>query len=149
MTHIPRGSVASTVAQSSYPADYNLGQGFLTYEKLSDAGGLTQFGAAFETLMPGKQSSQPHWHQDEDEFLLMLEGELTVVEDGVETVIHPGDAVCWKAGDPVAHTLRNHSDRPARYIIAGSRRDGDVCHYPGLDLRAEPQGYVHLDGTPW
>ena len=83
----------------------------------------------------------------------MLEGRLTVVEDGTETEIGPGDACCWKAGDPVAHTLRNHGDAPARYIIVGTRDPGDVCHYPGLDLRSEPvegvHRYVHLDGRRW
>jgi uncharacterized cupin superfamily protein len=141
--------VAPTESVSSYPGEYNLGRGALRYEQLSDAGGLTQFGAAFEMLMPGRQSSQKHWHTREDEFLLMLEGALTVVEDATETVIGPGDACCWKAGSEVGHTLRNHTDRPAVYIIVGSRHPDDVCHYPGIDLRGEPGGYVHLDGTPW
>lgn len=149
MTIIRKDSVEPVVPASGYPGPYNLGQGHMAYRPLSDAGGLTQFGAAFEVLQPGGQSSQMHWHEREDEFLLVLDGELCVVEDGVETVIGPGDACAWKAGSKVAHCLRNHSDRPVAYLIVGSRDPGDICHYPGLDLRATPQGYVHLDGTPW
>ena len=149
MAILRKGSVAPVEANSSYPGPYNLGRGFLSYVPLSDAGGLTQFGAAFETLHPGKRSSQMHWHTEEDELLYMLEGRLTVIENGIETEIGPGDACAWKAGDETAHCLRNDSDAPARYLIVGSRRDGDICHYPGLDLRATPKGYVHLDGTPW
>ncbi len=144
-----KDSVPVSEGVSRYPAPYNLGRGFLSYRHLTEAGGLTQFGVALETLHPGRQSSQPHWEEHEDEFLYMLEGALTVIEDGVETVILPGDACCWKAGNPVAHTLRNHTDQPAVYLIAGSRNPHNICHYPGLDLRATPQGYVHLDGTPY
>ena len=149
MTVIRKGSIAPTQAVSSYPGPYNLGRGYMEYTQLSDAGGLTRFGAAFEVLMPGGQSSQMHWHEREDEFLLLLDGELTVVEDGVETVLRPGDACAWKAGERIAHCLRNRSDRPASYIIAGSRDPAETCHDPGLDLRDTPEGYVHLDGTPW
>lgn len=144
-----KGEVPETEGVSTYPAPYNLGRGKLFYRHISEAGGLTQFGAAFETLLPGGQSSQPHWESDEDEFLFMIEGELTVIEDGVASALHPGDACCWKAGVPVAHTLRNLSDAPARYLIVGSRRPENTCHYPGLDLIGAPGGFTRLDGTPY
>ncbi|GLT09463.1 transcriptional regulator [Sulfitobacter porphyrae] len=143
------GSVPGTEAQSGYPDPFNLGRGFLSYLNFGDAGGLTQFGVALETLLPGKQSSQMHWHEKEDEFLYLLSGALTVVEDGKETALQPGDACCWKAGDGTAHCLRNHSDEPATYLIVGTRAEDDICHYPDLDLLATPQGFTHLDGTPY
>ena len=149
MAILRKGTVKDVEAVSGYPGPYNLGRGFLSHQPLSRAGGLTQFGAAFETLHPGKQSSQMHWHTEEDEFLFMMEGRLTVIENGVETEIGPGDACAWKAGDETAHCLRNDTDAPARYLIVGSRRENDICHYPGLDLKATPKGFVHLDGTPW
>ncbi|TBN41253.1 cupin domain-containing protein [Paracoccus subflavus] len=144
-----KDSVPVTEAVSDYPEPYNLGRGFLSYRHLTEAGGLTQFGVALETLHPGKQSSQPHWEQHDDEFLYILEGALTVIENGVPTIIHPGDACCWKAGTAVAHTLKNNTDQPAVYLIAGSRNPENICRYPGLDLLATPQGYTHLDGTPY
>lgn len=144
-----KDTVPETEGVSTYPEPWNLGRGKMFYRHITEAGGLTRFGAAFETLLPGGQSSQPHWESDEDEFLYMLEGELTVVEDGVPQVIHPGDACCWKAGVPVSHTLKNLSDAPARYLIIGSRSPDNICHYPGLDLLATPAGFVHLDGTPY
>ncbi len=150
MAIFKKGTVKQVEAKSGYPGPYNLGQGFLSYVPLSDAGGLTQFGASIETLHPGKQSSQMHWHEAEDEFLLMLEGTLTVVEDGVEADIGPGDACVWKAGEKVAHCLRNHTDTPSTYLIVGTRNAAeDVCHYPGLDLKHTPSGFVHLDDSPW
>ncbi|MDT1061500.1 cupin domain-containing protein [Paracoccus sp. CPCC 101403] len=149
MAILRKDSVTETHAVSTYPAPYYLGSGNLSYRPISEAGGLDQFGAALETLHPGGQSSQMHWEEHEDEFLYMLSGELTVIEDGIPTVIGPGDACCWKAGAPVAHCLRNHTDQPATYLIVGSRRPENICHYPGLDLLATPAGYTHLDGTPY
>ena len=77
----------------------------------SDAGGLTHYGAYVETLQPGARSSDKHWHEKEDEFLYVLAGEVTVIEDDGEAVLHPGDAACWPAGKPVAHTVANRSAR--------------------------------------
>lgn len=157
MTVIRKGTVAETEGISSYPGEYDLGRGHMFYTTLSDAGGLTQFGAALERLLPGGRSSQTHWHTHEDEFLYLISGTLTVIEGETETQIGPGDALCWKAGSEVGHSLRNDSDAEAVYIIVGTRDPQDVCHYPGCDLRSEPvpgddsgrHRYVHLDGTPW
>jgi uncharacterized cupin superfamily protein len=149
MTLIRKDSVPFTEGVSGYPDPYNLGRGNIRYRQISDAGGIKAYGAAYEEILPGGQSSQMHWHEGEDEFLYVLSGELTVVENGVETVLFPGDACAWRAGDRTAHTLRNRSDAPAGYLIVGTRSAEDICHYPGLDMRAEPQGYVHLDGTPY
>ena len=96
----------------------------------SDDGGLTQFGAYVETLQPGSRSSERHWHEKEDEFLYVVSGELTVVEDGAQNVLLPGDAACWAAGKPSAHYVINRSDAPCTYVIVGTRVTHDACHYP-------------------
>src|SRR3712207_2317375 len=66
--------------------------------RLSDAGGLSRFGAHFETLDPGSRSSERHSHEEEDEFLYVISGEATVVENDGAHTLHPGDAACWPAG---------------------------------------------------
>ncbi|MGL4280036.1 MAG: cupin domain-containing protein [Albidovulum sp.] len=144
-----KDSVPETEGVSGYPDPYNLGRGKLFYRHYTEAGGLTQFGAAVETLLPGGQSSQMHWEEHEDEFLLMLSGRVTVVEDGKETEIGPGDTCVWKAGTPVAHCLKNKGTAPATYLIVGTRDPENITHYPGLDMLATPRGYTHLDGTPY
>jgi uncharacterized cupin superfamily protein len=109
----------------------------------SDAGGLTQYGAYVETMQPGERSSDPHWHAKEDEFLYVLSGEVTVIEDGVEAVLRPGDAACWPAGKPVAHTVVNRSAAPCTYLIVGTRLTHDVCTYP------ETGRTQYQEGTHW
>ena len=97
---------------------------------LSDAGGLTQFGACHETLPPGATSSRRHWHTSEDEFLYVLDGTATVVDDAGRHDLAPGDAALWRHGDPNAHHVTNRSTLPCTYLIVGSRVLEDVCHYP-------------------
>ncbi|WP_428926160.1 cupin domain-containing protein [Marinibacterium sp. SX1] len=99
---------------------------------LGDPGGLTQFGVAIETLMPGARSSNRHWHLREDEFLLMLDGAAVLVEETGESAIGPGDAVCWPAGAANGHMVVNRSDAPCRFLIVGTRATDDICTYPDL-----------------
>jgi uncharacterized cupin superfamily protein len=60
--------------------------------RLSDTGGLSQYGAYVQTLHPGARSSNNHWHENEDEFLYVLSGEVTVTEGTEADVLHAGDA---------------------------------------------------------
>ena len=109
----------------------------------SDTGGLTHYGAYVETLQPGARSSDKHWHEKEDEFLYVLAGEVTVIEDDAEAVLHPGDAACWPAGKPVAHTVANCSAAPCTYLIVGTRVTHDACHYP------ESGRVLYTEGEEW
>lgn len=109
----------------------------------SDAGGLTHYGVYVETLQPGARSSEKHWHEKEDEFLYVLEGEATVIEDDVEEVLRPGDGACWSAGTPVAHTVVNRSAVPCTFLIVGTRVTHDRCHYP------ESGRVLYTEGETW
>lgn len=150
---LPAGTVAPETGPSSYPAPHTLPEGRMRWWPLSDAGGLTQYGAFVEELMPGARSSQRHWHEAEDEFLYALAGEVTVAEDDGEHPLAPGDAACWPKGTANAHCLVNRSDRPATYLIVGTRAPEDACHYPDIDLhytrRAGQRAFTRKDGTPY
>ena len=106
----------------------------------SDEGGLSQYGAYVETLPPGAPPSQPHWHEREDEFLYVLAGELTVIEDERDFTLQPGDAACWPAGVPVAHTVANRSSAACTFLIVGTRVTHDVCHYPATGRKLFTEG---------
>ncbi|WP_372839797.1 cupin domain-containing protein [Phaeovulum sp.] len=103
--------------------------------RLSDAGGLTQFGVYLETLAPGASSSERHWHEAEDEFLYVLDGVATVHDDDGMHTLGAQDAACWRHGDANAHRVLNQSQAPLRYLIVGSRAAKDVCHYPDSGRR--------------
>jgi uncharacterized cupin superfamily protein len=122
-------------------------------KRLGNAVGLDQFGVNLSRLKPGAASSQRHWHQNEDELVYVLEGELVLCEDGGETVLKPGDAAGWKAGVPNGHCLVNRTDRDAVYLEIGSRAARETATYPDIDMRAERDDkgmrYVHKDGAPY
>lgn len=100
---------------------------------ISEAGGLTQFGAFVEVLQPGTRSSIKHWHSAEDEMVYVLEGQVTLVEGDTETLLHPGDAATFRAGDAAGHCLWNRSATPTRCLVVGTRAPVDNITYPEHD----------------
>ena len=129
-----------------------VGPGSYRYQLLSDPGGLTQFGAFIEELPPGSRSGHRHWHETEDEMIVMLSGTVVLVED-TESTLTAGDCACWPAGSPIGHRLDNRGDQPARYLVIGTRHARDIIHYTDHDLITHKDGparrYLHRDGTPW
>ena len=87
---------------------------------LADVGGLTQFGAHLQTLQPGTRSSDRHWHEAQDEFLYVISGEATVIEEDGPHLLQPGDAACWPAGAENAHQVVNRSESPCSFLIFGT-----------------------------
>ncbi len=116
--------------------------------RLSDAGGLTQFGAGEVELAPGASTGLYHWHEAEDEFVYVLEGEVVMVEGAGETLLRAGEAATFKAGTRVGHTFENRSDRPVRLLEVGLRHpDGETAWYPGVDMvyRRDPQTGIRFE----
>ena len=96
----------------------------------SDTGGLSQFGAFVEILQPGARSAHPHWHEEEDEMVYVLEGEVLLLEGESEETLQPGDAATFPAGRDVGHRLENRSEAAVRYLVIGTRAPRDRVHYP-------------------
>lgn len=122
-----------------------------TRRRLGDAGGLTDFGVNLMTLPPGGWSSQRHWHSHEDEFVYLLQGELTLVEDQGRTLLRAGDCAAFAKGSGNGHHLVNHSAAVAVYLEVGSRQPDDLTTCSDIDLQsANADGrFVRKDGSPW
>ena len=123
------------------------------WQSLGDVAGLTQFGVNLVRLKPGAASSARHWHEQEDEFIYMVEGELVLVEDEGETIVKPGNTAGFKAGSPNGHHLLNRTDRDAIFLVVGTRGLRERCHYPDIDLVHEQDGdrfrLTHKSGVPY
>ena len=138
---------------SSYPAPFD--EPCLEREKrvLGDPLGLTQFGVNLATLPPGVWSAQRHWHSHEDEFVYVLDGEVTLISDGGEQVLTAGMTAGFPAGRADGHHLVNRSDTPAVYLEIGTRAADEDCVYPDIDLALEVRErkftFRHKDGTPY
>ena len=57
----------------------------------------------------------------EDEFVYVLEGELTLIEDDGETLLRAGDCAAFPKSTGNGHHLINKSDAMAVYLEVGSR----------------------------
>ena len=138
---------------TGYPEEFRRDVMGRERKRLGNAAGLSQYGVNLCRLKPGAASSQRHWHQNEDELVYMLEGEVVLAEDGGETILRPGDAAGWKAGVPDGHRLINRSSRDAVFLEVGTRAPREVATYPDIDMRAERDDkgtrYVHKDGAPY
>ena len=103
-------------------------------KRLAREAGLTQFGVNICTLKPGAASSQRHWHENEDEFIYVLSGEVVLHEDDGETLLKPGDAAAWRAGVPNGHCLVNRSGQDVVIIEIGTRAPAERAEYPDIDM---------------
>jgi quercetin dioxygenase-like cupin family protein len=56
----------------------------------------------------------PHPHGPDAEIYYVLEGALTVTENGAESLLHEGDSALCPPG--CTHSVENRSDRPARML---------------------------------
>jgi uncharacterized cupin superfamily protein len=102
-------------------------------------------------LPPGGWSSQRHWHSHEDEFVYILEGEVTLIEDGGETVLRAGDCAAFPKGAGIGHHMINRSDVTAVYLEVGSRSQDDLITCSDIDMMspASDGRFLHKDGTSY
>jgi uncharacterized cupin superfamily protein len=134
-----------------YPAPFDAPHRGRIRQRLGDAAGLRDFGVNLMRLPPGDWSSQRHWHSHEDEFVYVLQGELTLVEDAGETILCAGEAAAFAKNTGDGHHLINRSATTAVYLEVGSRSPLDLTTCSDIDLKsaAADGRFVHKDGTPY
>lgn len=128
------------------------------YERLTvgEAVGLTQFGVNRVTVQPGAATALRHWHEREDEFVIIVSGTVALIDDDGETVLKAGDCAGFKAGDANGHHIVNRSSSPAVLFEIGTRSDTEICDYPDEDLLLHikrqsgsvESRFTRRDGTP-
>ena len=148
MAKIDLDSIPQT-NRTGYPSPFDKDVAGRWYRRLAPASGLTDFGASHVVLKPGAWSSQRHWHNGEDEFLVMLEGEAVLVEDDGRTVLRAGDCAAWPKGGTNGHHLINESGEDCVFIcVGGGTNTGGG--YSDIDLMFTPDStYVHKDGSAY
>lgn len=77
-------------------------------------GRVTQF--LVETAPGG--GPPPHWHENEDEWFLVLEGQAEFFKDGVWTPVAAGSAVFAPRGS--VHAFRNAGQTPLKQLLSTS-----------------------------
>jgi uncharacterized cupin superfamily protein len=118
---------------TGYPREYAGVVKERWYRRLAPASGITDFGFSHVTLNPGAWSSQRHWHEGEDEFVVMLSGEAVLVDNEGEHPMRAGDVAAFPMGDGNGHVLQNRSDAACVFVAVGKPQTSD-CHYPDIDM---------------
>ena len=125
---------------SSYPEQFKASTEGRLKRGLGDALGLQSFGINLVHLAPGAASALRHWHSHEDEFVYVLEGEITLITDAGEALLGPGMAAGFPAGRADGHHLVNRSVETAAYLEVGDRSSQDEAFYPDDDLLLKNEG---------
>ena len=134
---------------TGYPAPFHEQVEGRWWKRIAPIAGLTEMGASHVVLEPEAWSSQRHWHDDEDELVVMLTGTAILVEDGGETEVKAGDVLAWAKGVRDGHHLINRSDAPCSFIAisAGPKGTGG---YSDIDMMWTADGrFCHRDGTEY
>jgi uncharacterized cupin superfamily protein len=146
-------SKAAVRTTSNYPPQFQNVVAGREKRALGNLADLTQFGVNLTVLKPGAASALRHWHEREDEFIYILEGEATLIENEGETILKAGDAAGFKAGVPNGHQLVNRSSRNVVYLEIGTRLNNEVAHYPDVDLAVKTDDgkfvFTHKNGQPY
>jgi uncharacterized cupin superfamily protein len=126
---------------SDYPPPHDEPVAGRSVRLVGEAGGLTDFVVTHAVIPPGGWSSQRHWHEGEDEFVVVIEGQGELVEEGGRTRLGPGDCAAFPKNAANGHHIVNDGNGPL-VLIAVSMPEASPCHYPDLGLVWSPeQGY--------
>jgi uncharacterized cupin superfamily protein len=140
-------------SSTGYPEPYKSRVAGRHRRRLGDAAGLKNFGVNLTRLDPGTESSMRHWHAKQDEFIYVLEGEVTLVTDAARQKLTPGMAAGFPAGRADGHQLVNETKKPALYLEIGDRTPGDGATYSDVDMAARLVDgkwvFTHKDGSPY
>ncbi len=105
--------------------------------------GAARIGASVYELPPG-QALCPYHYESDEEWVLVLAGQLTVRHPGGEDVLGPGDVTCFPVGPEGAHKTSNNGTETVRIDHALHQGRARVDDLPGLqedrDLDRPPRG---------
>jgi uncharacterized cupin superfamily protein len=154
---IPAASVPAKMGKTIYPSPFAARVEGRLKRKLGEVFGLTNFGVNLTHLAPSAASALAHSHSKQDEFILVLEGTLSLVlgqAEFTEFTLHSGDCYGFKAGTGIPHQLINRSEEVVTYLEIGDRTPGDEVEYPNDDLKATQLdnglwSLTHKDGHPY
>ena len=107
---------------------------------MGDAAGLTHFGVNLVWLPPGAWSSQRHWRANEDEFINVREGKLTLITEVGEKTFPAAEASM--IADVVARDLPFYDAAIPESFVAGMNQFAQ-----DMDLLDEPVGYDRVVAT--
>jgi uncharacterized cupin superfamily protein len=148
MPKVDLESVAESNA-TGYPDPFHNEVAGRWWKRIAPLAGLTEMGASHVRLEPGAWSSQRHWHDGEDELVIMLTGKAVLIEDDGETEVVAGDILAWPKGSTNGHHLVNRSGEDCTFVAisAGPKDSGG---YSDIDMVWTADGkFRRRDGSEY
>ena len=127
---------------NNYPGSEELHSISASYSNLFNR---MRLGIHHERLPPGRRLCWPHAEADEEEFVLVIEGEPDLWLDGHVKRLKAGDGCSFPAGTGIAHTFINNTESDVRLLVVGeASRQRSRIHYP-----LHPQRNSEIGGRHW
>ena len=115
---------------------------------------MQNYGVVMTRIVPGGQSSHRHAHSRQDEFIYVLEGEVTLETNSGQQILSAGMCAGFPAGTGDGHCFVNHSSADTVLLVVGDRTGNDEVSYPDIDMHLQPlpdgtRRFTRKDGTPY
>jgi uncharacterized cupin superfamily protein len=91
--------------------------------------GARRMGATVYEIPPG-QALCPYHYESEEEWLLVLQGEVTLRHPEGEDVLGPGDVTAFPVGPAGAHKTTNNGSETVRMLMFATSDPIGYCVYP-------------------
>jgi uncharacterized cupin superfamily protein len=91
--------------------------------------GASRMGATVYEIPPG-QALCPYHYESEEEWLLVLQGEVTLRHPEGEDVLGPGDITAFPVGPAGAHKTTNNGTETVRMVMFATSDPIGYCVYP-------------------
>ena len=84
-------------------------------------------------MEPGNSNCPYHYEYGVEEWLILLEGELTIRTAGGDVPMRRGDVICFPEGPEGAHKVTNSGSQTARFLFLSNSDEPAVAVYPDSD----------------
>jgi uncharacterized cupin superfamily protein len=108
------------------PEDF-AGVGYAQVGKLL---GASQLGLTVYELPPGKSNCPYHYEVGNEEWIVVLDGRVSVRTPEGEVELGPWETLCFPEGETGAHRLTNRTDEPVRLAMLSTLIDPSAAVYP-------------------
>ena len=92
--------------------------------------GGERLGMSVYDLPAGEAIGPYHVELTDEEWLIVVEGQVTVRTPEGERALAPGDVLCFPVGPEGAHLVRNASGETARVAVISTKNEFCIVEYP-------------------